>query len=127
MYDVVHPTRRATMLGLANMIGWFGAGCGTYGFGLATARWDISMGQALVSTAVIYAIVAVLLFFAGIVTAGRDVRRSAATPEAAEVIADYERVDLIRTNGICIKVARTIGRFANGRRSPSRVCPSKAG
>ena len=25
MYDVVHPSRRATMLGLANMIGWFGA------------------------------------------------------------------------------------------------------
>jgi MFS family permease len=88
MYDVVHPTRRATMLGVANMIGWFGAGCGTYGFGLATTRWGISMGQALSSTAVIYAIVAILLFFAGIVTAGRDVRRSASTPEAAEVIAD---------------------------------------
>jgi MFS family permease len=88
MYDVVHPTRRATMLGLANMIGWFGAGCGTYGFGLATARWNISMGEALSSTAIIYAFVAVVLFFAGIVTAGRDVRRSAATPEAAEVIAD---------------------------------------
>ena len=88
MYDVVHPTRRATMLGLANMIGWFGAGCGTYGFGLATARWGISMGQALSSTAIIYAIVAILLFFAGIVTAGRDVRRSVSTPEAAEVIAD---------------------------------------
>jgi MFS family permease len=88
MYDVVHPTRRATMLGLANMIGWFGAGCGTYGFGLATARWNISMGEALSSTAIIYAGVAVLLLFAGIVTARRDVRRSVATPEAAEVIAD---------------------------------------
>lgn len=88
MYDVVHPTRRATMLGLANMIGWFGAGCGTYGFGLATARWKISMGQALSSTAVIYAVVALLLLFAGLVTARRDVQRAMAIPEAAEAIAD---------------------------------------
>ena len=88
MYDVVHPTRRATMLGLANMIGWFGAGCGTYGFGLATSRWNISMGEALSSTAAIYAVVSVLLLFAGLVTARRDVRRSILTPEAAEVIAD---------------------------------------
>jgi MFS family permease len=86
MYDVVHPTRRATMLGLANMIGWFGAGCGTYGFGLATSRWDISMGQALSSTAAIYAVVAVLLLIAGSLTARHDVHRSEVT--AAEVIAD---------------------------------------
>jgi MFS family permease len=88
MYDVVHPTRRATMLGLANMIGWFGAGCGTYGFGLATSRWNISMGQALSSTAAIYAVVAVLLLIAGTLTARHDVHRSEVTADAAEAIAD---------------------------------------
>lgn len=79
MYDVIHPSRRATMLGLANMIGWFGAGCGTYGFGLATTRWKISMGEALSSTAAIYAVVAVLLFLAGAVFAPRDIRHAEAS------------------------------------------------
>jgi MFS family permease len=88
MYDVVHPSRRATMLGLANMIGWFGAGCGTYGFGLATARWNISMGQALSSTAIVYAVVALLLLIAGTLCAPRDIRRAEAPTEAADVIAD---------------------------------------
>jgi len=72
MYDVVHPSRRATMLGLANMIGWFGAGCGTTAIGVATTRWGVTMGQALASTAGIYAVVAVLLILAGAVFAPRD-------------------------------------------------------
>jgi hypothetical protein len=83
MYDVVHPTRRATMLGLANMIGWFGAGLGTYGIGVATTRLNVTMGQALASTSVIYAGVALLLLTAGLVTARRDIRRASAT-DAAE-------------------------------------------
>ncbi|MEX2286827.1 MAG: MFS transporter [Planctomycetaceae bacterium] len=82
MYDVVHPSRRATMLGLANMIGWFGAGCGTFGIGVATTRLNITMGQALASTSVIYAVVAILLLVAGLAFAPRDIRRAATAADA---------------------------------------------
>jgi MFS family permease len=76
MYDVIHPSRRATMLGLANMIGWFGAGCGTYGIGVATTDYGITMGQALASTAVIYAVVALCLLAAALIFAPRDILRA---------------------------------------------------
>jgi sugar phosphate permease len=78
MYDVVHPSRRATMLGLANMIGWFGASVATDATGLATERLHLSLGQVLSSTAVIYAFVAALLILAGGVFARRDIRRAQA-------------------------------------------------
>lgn len=84
MYDVVHPSRRATMLGLANMIGWFGAGCGTTAIGVATTRWGVTVGQALGSTAGIYAVVAVLLILAGAVFAPRDIRRAEAASTTLE-------------------------------------------
>lgn len=85
MYDVVHPSRRATMLGLANMIGWFGAGCGTTAIGVATKRWNVTMGDALASTAGIYAVVALLLVAAGLVFAPRDIRRAEAAKQVADV------------------------------------------
>ncbi len=84
MYDVVDPSRRATMLGLANMIGWFGAGCGTTAIGVATTRWGVTMGQALASTAGIYAVVAVLLILAGAVFAPRDIRHAEAVGASSE-------------------------------------------
>jgi MFS family permease len=76
MYDVVRPSRRATMLGLANMIGWGGAAAATSAIGVATTRFHVTMGEALASTAVIYAIVAVILILAGAVFAPRDIRHA---------------------------------------------------
>jgi MFS family permease len=76
MYDVVRPSRRATMLGLANMIGWGGAAAATSAIGVATTRFHVTMGQALASTAGIYAIVAVILILAGVVFAPRDIRHA---------------------------------------------------
>ncbi|HEX4071516.1 MAG TPA: MFS transporter, partial [Planctomycetaceae bacterium] len=76
MYDVVRPSRRATMLGLANMIGWGGAAAATSAIGVATTRFHVTMGHALASTAVIYAIVAVILILAGAVFAPRDIRHA---------------------------------------------------
>ncbi len=77
MYDVIHPSRRATMLGLANMIGWFGAGCGTAGFGFARDQWHITMGQGLSASAAVYGLVAILLIVA-VLNASRDVQRARA-------------------------------------------------
>jgi MFS family permease len=76
MYDVVHPSRRATMLGLANMIGWFGAGLATAATGSVTTHLKLSLGQVLSATAILYAIVAILLILAGTVYAPHDIRRA---------------------------------------------------
>jgi MFS family permease len=76
MYDVVHPSRRATMLGLANMIGWFGAGLATVGTGIAITRLHMTYGQVLSATALIYAAVALMLIVAATVFAPRDIRRA---------------------------------------------------
>jgi MFS family permease len=78
MYDVVHPSRRATMLGFANMIGWLGGGVATVGTGMLMTRLHMSYGQVLSTTAIIYAVVAVLLILAGLVFAPRDIRRAQA-------------------------------------------------
>jgi MFS family permease len=87
MYDVVDPSRRATMLGIANMVGWLGGGAGTAGIGIATKRLGITMGQALSSTAVIYAFVALLLLSAGFIFAPRDIRHAGATDAEPEVFS----------------------------------------
>jgi MFS family permease len=76
MYDVVHPSRRATMLGLANMIGWFGAGLATAATGSVTTHLHWTLGQVLSTTAILYALVAILLILAGAVYAPRDIRRA---------------------------------------------------
>jgi MFS family permease len=77
MYDVVHPSRRATTLGIANMIGWFGGAIATHGIGFVSTRWGIALGPAMASTSVIYAVVAILLLLAGLVFAPRDIRHAA--------------------------------------------------
>jgi sugar phosphate permease len=76
MYDVVHPSRRATMLGFANMIGWLGGGVATVGTGMVITRLHMTYGQVLSATASIYAVVAVLLIVAGGVFAPRDIRHA---------------------------------------------------
>jgi MFS family permease len=84
MYDVVHPSRRATMLGLANMIGWLGASVATVGTGMVITRLHMTYGQVLSATASIYAVVAVLLIVAGCVFAPRDIRHAQADLVPAE-------------------------------------------
>jgi MFS family permease len=80
MYDVIHPSRRGTMLGLANMIGWLGAGLATVGTGMLMTRLHMTYGQVLSLTALIYAAVAVLLIIGGLVFAPRDIRRAQVEP-----------------------------------------------
>jgi len=84
MYDVVHPSRRATMLGFANMIGWLGGGVATVGTGIVITRLHMTYGQVLSATASIYAVVAVLLIVAGGVFAPRDIRHAQADLVPAE-------------------------------------------
>jgi MFS family permease len=87
MYDVIHPSRRGTMLGLANMIGWLGAGVATVGTGMAMTRLHMTYGQVLSVTAIIYAAVAMLLIVAGVVFAPRDIRRAQADTALADGVA----------------------------------------
>jgi hypothetical protein len=70
------------MLGLANMIGWFGAGLATVGTGIAITRLHMTYGQVLSATALIYAVVALLLIVAAAVFAPRDIRRAQIDPVA---------------------------------------------
>jgi MFS family permease len=76
LYDVVTPTRRATAVGLMNMVGWLGGGLGSYAIGVAVTRWRFTLSEAIASTALIYVGVAALLLLAGIVFAPADTRRA---------------------------------------------------
>ena len=76
LYDVVTPTRRATAVGLMNMVGWLGGGLGAYAIGLTVTRWHLTMSQAIESTALIYVGVAALLLVAALAFAPRDIRRA---------------------------------------------------
>lgn len=73
LYDVVPASRRASAVGLMNMIAWLGGGLGAYAIGAAAVR-GVTMSAAISSTAVIYVGVAALLLFAGLRSATRDVR-----------------------------------------------------
>lgn len=86
MYDVVHPSRRATMLGLGNMVGWGGGAIVTTAVGLLTTDGKMEMGPALGATSGIYVIVSALLLIAALVYARRDIGR------AGEVAPDLEPI-----------------------------------
>lgn len=75
LYDVVPPARRASAVGMMNMIGWLGGGLGSLSIGLAVDRGGVSMSMAIASTGAIYLVVAVLLLLAAVVLAPRDMRR----------------------------------------------------
>jgi MFS family permease len=77
LFDVVPPARRASAVGLMNMIGWFGGGFGSLMIGVVVQR-GMSMSTAIASTAVIYAFMALVLLASGLLLAPRDVRRSQA-------------------------------------------------
>ncbi len=71
-YDVIAPVRRSTATGLMNLVGWIGAGLGSLAIGIAVDH-HITMSAAISSTAVIYLVVALLLYYISVFTAPRDI------------------------------------------------------
>ncbi len=76
LYDVVPAARRATAVGMMNMVGWSGGGLGSILIGVAVDR-GMTMSAAISSTAIIYIIVACLLFTSAVRFAPRDIARQA--------------------------------------------------
>jgi MFS family permease len=72
-YDVIAPARRSTATGFMNLIGWIGAGLGSFGIGLAVDR-GATMSAAISSTALIYFGVGLILWFTAARTAPADIR-----------------------------------------------------
>lgn len=75
LYDVIPPSRRASAVGLMNMIGWLGGGLGAFAIG-AVVHHGMTMSAAISATATIYLAVAALLLLGGLVLAPRDVQRA---------------------------------------------------
>jgi sugar phosphate permease len=75
MYDVVTPSRRGTAVGIANMIGWLGAGVSAPVIGYAV-DYGIPMSTAIAYTSIAYILVGLLLISAGFVYAPRDIRHA---------------------------------------------------
>jgi MFS family permease len=71
LYEVVPPARRSTAVGVMNMIGWLGGGLGAWGIGRLASQ-GIQLSSAISGTAGIYLGVALLLCFAGILTARKE-------------------------------------------------------
>jgi MFS family permease len=85
MYDVVPPARRGTTLGIANMLGWAGAGIAAPVFGRAV-DYGIPMSTAIAWTSIVYIGVGCLLISAGLKFAPRDIHRED-TPAESEKAA----------------------------------------
>ena len=88
LYDVVPPSRRAAAVGLMNMVGWFGAGLGTWLIGRLTTR-GMSMSAAISGTAGIYVFVACLMLAAGFFFAPRDIKRARNLDESWAELTRY--------------------------------------
>lgn len=79
MYEVVPASRRSSAVGVANLVGWGGAGIGSWKLGEIVDR-GVSMSQAIAWTAVIYTVVAVLLWSSAVVFTPRAIRRDRVRP-----------------------------------------------
>jgi MFS family permease len=77
MYDVVTPSRRGTALGIANMVGWLGAGVSAPVIGYAV-DYGVPMSTAIAYTSIAYLLVGLLLINAGLVFAPRDIQHAEA-------------------------------------------------
>ncbi len=71
-YDVIEPSRRSTATGLMNLVGFVGAGLGSLAIGFAVDH-KVTMSVAISSAAVVYLIVAAILFYTATSTASRDI------------------------------------------------------
>ncbi len=74
LFDVVPVSRRGTVVGWMNMVGWLGGALGVFGVGAAVQR-GVSMSAAIASTATLYLGVSALLLAAAIFFAPADVKR----------------------------------------------------
>lgn len=72
-YDVISPARRSTATGIMNLIGWIGAGLGSLVIGIAVDH-GATMSTAISSTAFVYIVVAIILYYAAIFTARQDIQ-----------------------------------------------------
>lgn len=75
LMDVIPPSRRATVVGWMNMVGWLGGGLGAWLIGIAADN-GITMGAAIGSTAIIYLLVSCILTLAAFLFAPRDKHRA---------------------------------------------------
>lgn len=76
LYDVVPSERRASAVGLMNMIGWLGGAIGSWAVGAVSKREIMTISQAISSTGAVYAAVALIILFAALAFAPRDTRRA---------------------------------------------------
>lgn len=83
LYDVVHPSRRGTTLGLGNFLGWGAAAVVSYFVGRLTARTQIPMGDLIAATAGFYVLGGLLLLLTSLLFVRRDIRRSRVEGAAA--------------------------------------------
>ena len=67
LYDVVPAAKRGKAVGFTNMIGWLGAGAGTYLFGVVVDQ-GYTMSQTLASTVVIYVGISGLLVLSSVLS-----------------------------------------------------------
>ncbi|MBL9125495.1 MAG: MFS transporter, partial [Planctomycetaceae bacterium] len=82
IYEVVPAARRSSAVGLANLVGWSGGGVGAWLLGRAVDK-GTPMSEALAYTAVIYAVVALLLIASALLFTPRHIRREQARLDAA--------------------------------------------
>lgn len=80
IYEVVPPSRRSSAVGMANMVGWVGAFIGTLGLG-ALVDAGISMSHAIAYTAIIYAVVGILLAASALIFTPAHIRAEQAAAE----------------------------------------------
>jgi MFS family permease len=81
MFDVIAPSRRGATVGIANMAGWGLGSLISMLVGSAVTRLGLKLDEAMASSSVVYAFVAMLLLFAAFAFAPRDVQRSEITAE----------------------------------------------
>jgi MFS family permease len=79
-YDVIRPERRSTATGMMNLIGWIGAGLGSFGIGAAVDH-HITMSVAISSTALIYLAVGMILLYTAFRTVRGDIRAVRLLPD----------------------------------------------
>ena len=87
MYDVVTPSRRGTALGIANMLGWLGAGISAPVIGYAV-DYGIPMSTAISYTSIMYVLVGLVLLEAGLVFAPRDIRHADSPEDTRASLTD---------------------------------------
>ncbi len=75
IYEVVPAGRRSSAVGMANLVGWCGAGVGSWQLG-KLVDGGFSMSSALGLTAILYVVVAGLLWSSALVFTPREIRRA---------------------------------------------------